>query len=84
MVPSNRTKGKGHKMKHRKFYLNMREIFFIVRVTEHWNSEVVEFPSLKILKTHLDTFLCNYYSESSLAGSGLDNLQRSLPTPVIV
>jgi len=37
VVPSNRTRGNGHKQKHRKFQLNPRKNFFPLRVTEHWN-----------------------------------------------
>ena len=35
VVPSNKVTGKGHKPKHRRFWLNMRQHFFVVRVTEH-------------------------------------------------
>jgi len=37
VVPSDRTSGSGHKLKHRKFRLNMSKNFFPLRVMEHWN-----------------------------------------------
>jgi len=62
VVPSDRTRGNRHKLKHRKFLVNMRKNFFPLRVTEHWNRlprEVMESPSLEIFKTLLDTVLCS-------------------------
>jgi len=35
VVPSGRTRGNGHRLKHRKFSLNIRKHVFTVRVTEH-------------------------------------------------
>jgi len=57
-----KTRGSGHKLKHKKFHLNMRKNNFPLRVTEPWNrlpGEVVESPSLEILKTRLDKVLCS-------------------------
>jgi len=62
LVPSDRTRGNGHKLKHRKFLLNMSKNFFPLRVTEHWNRlprGVADSPSLEILKIRLDEVLCN-------------------------
>ena len=79
VVPSNRTRCRGHKLKHRKFCLHTRKNFFTLRVTEDWNRlprDFVESPSLEIFKTCLDEVLCR--------GVGPDDPQRSLPTPTIL
>jgi len=64
VLPSNRTRGNGHKLKHRKFHLNTRKNFFTLRVTEYWNRlprEAVDSPSLEIIKTRLDEVLCSLF-----------------------
>jgi len=62
VLSSDRTSGNGHKLKLRKFRLNMRKNFFPLRVTEQWNGlpgEFVYSPSLEIFKTCLDVILCS-------------------------
>jgi len=51
LVPSDRTRGNGHKQKHRRFCLKIRQHLFTVRVSKHWHSlptEVMESPFLMI------------------------------------
>jgi len=62
MASSDRIRNNGHKLKHRKFCLNIRRHFFTVRVVEHWHKftrEVVACLSLKMLKTRPDAALSN-------------------------
>lgn len=68
MVHNNRIRVIRPKLKQRKFYLNVRENFFALRVTEHQNRlsrEVMESPSLEKLKP------------------GHDPVQRALVDPVL-
>jgi len=84
VVPSNSTRGNGHKPKPVKFHLNTRKNFFTLRVTEPWHRlprEVVESPSLEIFQTHLDKVLCRLLWVTLLRqGVGLGDPQRSLLT----
>jgi len=89
VMPSDRTRGNGHKLKQRKFRLNRRKNFFPLRVTEPWPRlprEVVESPSLEIFRTCLDKILCSLLWVTLLwwGGVGPDDRQRSLPTPTIL
>jgi len=62
VVPSDRTRGNGHKLKQRKFCLNTRKNFFTLRVIEQWNRlprEVLDYPSLEIFKICLHKVLCS-------------------------
>ena len=62
VVCSNWTRSNGLKPEHREFRTDMWKSFFTVRVTEHRNSlprEVVESPSVEILKAHLGAHLCD-------------------------
>jgi len=73
VVPSDRTRGNGHKLKHRKFHLKMRKNIFTLRVMEHWKRlprEVVDCTSLEIFKTRLDKVLCSLLWETLLQQRG--------------
>ncbi|KAK4832897.1 LOW QUALITY PROTEIN: hypothetical protein QYF61_026447 [Mycteria americana] len=62
VVPSDRTRGNGHNLKHRRFPLNIRKHFFTVRVTKHWHRlprEVVESLLREIFESNLDMVLGN-------------------------
>jgi len=88
VVPSDRTKGNGHKLKQRKLQLNRRKNFFPLRLTEPWPRlprGAVESPSLEIFQTDLDAVLCSLLWVTLLGqGVGLGDPQRALPTPTIL
>jgi len=61
-VCSDRTRENGCKLKEGRFRLDIRKIFFPVRVTKHWPRlprEAVAAPSLAVFKARLDGALSN-------------------------
>jgi len=67
--PSDRMCGKGTKLGHGRFRLGVRKHLFMERVVKPWNRlprEVVNAPSLSVVKRHLDNAL---YSMLSLLAS---------------
>ena len=62
VVPSEKTRGDGHRKKHMTFHLNSRKHFITVRVTKDWKRflrEVAEPPAMEVHQTHLDKVLRN-------------------------
>jgi len=88
VVPGDRTRDNGYKLKHGMIHLNIRKHYLTVRVIEHWHSlpkEVVKSPSLEIFKSYLDVIPSNWLYVV-LLGRGVepDDPPRSRPTSAIL
>lgn len=57
VVPSDITKGNGHKVETRKFHLDVRKSFCTWRVLECWSRLFIEFPSVETYEPYLDAIL---------------------------
>lgn len=79
-VSSDKTRGKEHKLKHRRFSLNVRKIFFFfpVRLTEHYVllGEAVESSVLEIPRSLLDMVLVSQLWVSLLEQEGWISLNN--------
>jgi len=81
---SDKTRGCGHKLKHRRLPVNIRKCFFTVRVAEHRHRlprEVVDPHPLRYSKAIWTQFRATYSKWLCWPrGVGPDDLQRSFPT----
>lgn len=84
-VHGHRMSGSRQKLEDRKFHTNTRKTFFPVRMTELCKKmprEMVESPSLEIVKTRLKVLSCiTYWSEPVFSRRGLNGVQT--PSPMI-
>lgn len=82
LVGSNsRTRGNVQKLKYRKLDTSIRKNFCTVRVTQYWKKlprETAGSPSLDILKTRLDSYLC-HLSKGTCFSRELDFTLSSRP-----
>ena len=83
VVPTDRTRGNGRKLKTRKFHLNIRKHFFTLRVVRYWHRlprEVVESLSVEMFENPTGHGPRQPAVLPLLEqGFGLDDLQRPLP-----
>jgi len=77
VVPSARTRGSRHKLKHRMFLLNTRKNFCVIQVSEHWHRLLrgCGISSLGTFKSHLDVMLSTLLWVSLLE-QGLSQMDR--------
>lgn len=88
VVPSDWARGSEHRLKHRLGSLNIRKLFFSVRMTGHWHrlpKRFVESSLLEICKSHLDIVTGNQVQGALLQqGVRPQDLQKCPPKSVIL
>jgi len=85
VVRGDSARGNKHKLKYRKFCLNISKNFYTVRGVKHWlPTEAVESPCMAMFKTGQDTALSSLVDFTLTSRVGLDALQRCLPASVIL
>jgi len=57
VVPSDRARDNGQKLKYREFHLHLRKNLFVLRVSKHWNRLSRDAPSLELFRTVLGMVL---------------------------
>lgn len=83
VVPSDGIGDRRLKSKHRKCNLNIRKTFCTLSVIEHWNR--LDSPYLEMFKTCLELSCATCSGQAYFSRVvGLDDFQRSLPTPTIL
>jgi len=85
LVPSDRIRGYGPKLEHRKFHMNVRKSLFTVRVTEHWNRLPERLWSLFLWTYSKTTWTlsCVTYCREPALVEGLDLMNSRGPFPPV-
>lgn len=73
VVPSDKMRRDAHKLKYRKFHLNVRKNFLTPKVADHWDRQALRFPSLRTFKIYSHVPVRSGLDDAALA-RGLDEM----------